>query len=111
VGWAFRSASSTVQQRTSSLGLDLDALQAQGRLFTPWGRDLIMRSAFLGIRGVLSGEKVARRIAVARSRDAEFWAKHDPTIPARFRSLKPVDSAHAGPVSKWRAAVARKRAM
>jgi hypothetical protein len=57
-------------------GLDLDAVQPHGRPFTRLARDLIVRSAVLGIRGVFSDEKVARRIAIARSRYAEFWAKH-----------------------------------
>jgi hypothetical protein len=62
----------------SRFSLDLDAEQPHGRIFTPWARDLVARSAVLGIRGVFSDEKVARRIAIARSRDAEFWGKHDP---------------------------------
>jgi hypothetical protein len=62
----------------SRFSLDLDAVQPHGRIFTPWARDLVARSAVLGIRGVFSDEKVARRIAIARSRDAGFWAKHDP---------------------------------
>jgi hypothetical protein len=57
--------------------LDLDAVQSHGRIFTPWARDLVVRSAVLGIRGVFSDEKVVRRVAIARSRDAEFWAEHD----------------------------------
>jgi hypothetical protein len=57
--------------------LDLDAVQPHGRIFTPWARDLIVRSAVLRIRGVFSDEKVARRVAIARSRDAAFWAEHD----------------------------------
>jgi hypothetical protein len=61
----------------SRFSLDLDAVQPHGRPFTPWARDLVIRSAVLGVRGVFSDEKVARRIAIARSRDAEFWAEHD----------------------------------
>jgi hypothetical protein len=61
----------------SRFDLDLDAVQPHGRAFTPWARDLVVRSAVLGIRGGFSDEKVARRIAIARSRDAEFWAEHD----------------------------------
>jgi hypothetical protein len=37
-----------------------------------------MPSAVLGMRSIFSDEKVARRIATARSRDAEFWANNDP---------------------------------
>jgi hypothetical protein len=33
-----------------------------------------------------------------------------PTTLTRFRSLKPVDSAHARAIASWRAAVAQKRA-
>ena len=47
-------------------GLDLDAVQPHGRPFTPWARDLIV----LGIRGVFAEAKVARRIGVAKARDA-----------------------------------------
>jgi hypothetical protein len=58
-------------------GLDLDAIQPHGRPFTPWARDLIVRGAVLGVRGVFTEGKVARRIGVARLRDAKFWAKFD----------------------------------
>jgi hypothetical protein len=66
------------RDKQSSFGLDLDAVQPHGRPFTPWARDLVVRSAVPGIRGVFSDRKVARRISIARSRDAEFWARHDP---------------------------------
>jgi hypothetical protein len=58
-------------------GLDLDGVQPHGRAFTPWARDLVVRGAVLGIRGVFTEEKVARRISIARSRDAKFWTKVD----------------------------------
>jgi hypothetical protein len=58
-------------------GLDLDAVQPHGRPFTQWARDLIVRGAVLGIRGVFTEAKVARRIGIARSRDAKLWAKID----------------------------------
>jgi hypothetical protein len=58
-------------------GLNLDAAQPRGRPFTPWARDLIVRGAVLGVRGVFTEAKVARRIGTARSRDAKFWAKID----------------------------------
>jgi hypothetical protein len=57
--------------------LDLDSPQPHGRPFTPWARDLVVRGAVLGVRGVFTEAKVARRIGMARSRDAKFWAKID----------------------------------
>jgi hypothetical protein len=76
--------------KQSSFGLDLDATQPQGRLFTPWTRDLVVRSAVLGIRGVFGDEKVARRIAIARSCDAEFWVKnHRDDGDAETHRLRP----------------------
>jgi hypothetical protein len=53
-------------------GLNLEAVQPHGRAFTPWARDLIVRGAVLGVRGVLTEAKVARRIGIARARDAKF---------------------------------------
>src|SRR5580692_7490335 len=50
--------------------LDLDAVQPHGRSFKLWARDLIVRGTVLGIRGVLAEAKVARRIGVAKARDA-----------------------------------------
>jgi hypothetical protein len=57
--------------------LDLDAVQPHGRPFTPWARDLIVRGAVLGVRGVFDEGKVRRRIGTARSSDAKFWAEID----------------------------------
>ena len=57
-------------RRNNRFDLDLDAVQPHGRSFKLWARDLIVRGTVLGIRGVLAEAKVARRIGVAKARDA-----------------------------------------